>query len=396
MTSATLLRDQHQDEAEHAFGDRQPSSDSDRPGAATGSVASVPQPEYIPWGPPGGEGDLPCEILATLGSVEREYAHLRRHRGRVDESARATIRVEGEDAADFLDRMLTQKLAGFGSGDAAAAFLVDRKGRVQGELLLAGTAEGIFIDVDVHQVGHVVEVLDGFLFSEDVQLSDATEQWHRLSVHGPAASSLFEQLEDMRAATLSFDTRPVHVVRRDRIGSPGFELFVRNEDAVQVWSALDCGTVGWYAFNMARIEAGTPICNIDFGPGSLPHETTLVPGHVSFTKGCYPGQEIVARMEHLGQPSQILRGLQLQGDGLPVSGSQVMAIESDGSMGQPIGVVTSSALSPMLGSAPVAMAMLRTKKSEPGTLVRVHDEGNPCDAVTGTLVAWGGSEDVPA
>ena len=386
MSSVTPLREQHQQEAELAFGDRHPAADSDRPGAATGSVVSTPQPEYIPWGP--SDGAIACEILATLGSVEREYAHLRRDRGRVDEAARGTIRVEGGDAADFLDRMLTQKLAGFSAGDAAATFLVDRKGRILGDLLLAGTAEGIFIDVDIHQAEHVVEVLEGFLFAEDVQLTNATEQWHRLSVHGPAAPSLFEHLEDMRTMTLEFDGRPVHVVRRDRIGAAGFELFVRCEDVVPVWGALDCGTVGWYAFNMARIEAGTPICNIDFGPGSLPHETTLVPGHVSFTKGCYPGQEIVARMEHLGQPSQMLRGLQLQGDALPVSGSQVMAIDPDGAMGQPIGVVTSSALAPMLGATPVAMAMLRTKKSEPGTVVRIHDEGDPCDAVTGALPAW--------
>lgn len=351
-------------------------------------MTGMVEPEYLAWGPPDEAGGEASEILATLGSVEREYAHLRRERGRVDEAARGTIRVEGDDAADFLDRMLTQKLAGFGPGDAAATFLVDRKGRIQADLLLAGTPDGIFIDVDVHQVGEVVAILEGFLFAEDVRLEDVTARWHRLSVHGPGAPNLFEPLDSMHAATVEVDERPVHVVRRDRIGAPGFDLFVQIEDTVAVWEALDCGTVGWYAFNMARIEAGTPMCNIDFGPGSLPHETTLVPDHVSFTKGCYPGQEIVARMEHLGQPSQVLRGLQLQGDALPVAGSQVMDLLEDGTMGQPIGVVTSSTLSPMLGSSPIAMAMLRTKRSEPGTVVRVHDEGHPCDAMTGPLVAW--------
>ena len=374
--------------------DRVPSADADRPGAATGGIEESSGPEYIPWGPADADGDEPCSMLATLGSVESEYARLRRHRGRVDVAARGTIHVRGADAADFLDRMLTQKLAGFTAGNAASAFLTDRKGRIQAQLLLICTEDGIFIDVDVHQVDAVVSTLDEFLFSEDVQLEDVTAQWYRLGVHGPAASELFDEpIASMHCASLTVEERPVHVVRYDRIGSPGFIFFVRRDDAVAVWDALDCGTSGWYAFNMARIEAGTPICNIDFGPGSLPHETSLVPECVSFTKGCYPGQEIVARMQHLGKPSQQLRGLRLKGDALPVAGSQVMGIEPDGGMGQPIGVVTSSSLSPMLGSTPLAIAMLRTKKADVDTMVRVHDEGEPCDAVVGPLAAWTAEEE---
>ena len=389
MTDQSPLQESHQAEAERAFKERAPHAEANRPGAATGGLEESLAPEYIPWGPPDADGDASCSMLATLGSVELEYARLRRHRGRVDDATRGTIHVRGADAAEFLDRMLTQKLAGFAAGDAAAAFLTDRKGRILAELLLVAIDDGILIDVDSHQTEVVVSTLDGFLFSEDVQLEDVTDAWCRFGVHGPAAPELFEDsIDSMRCSSQMVEGCAVHVVHRDRIGAPGFLLFVRREDAVTVWDALDCGTSGWYAFNMARIEAGTPICNIDFGPGSLPHETTLVPECVSFTKGCYPGQEIVARMEHLGQPSQVLRGLRLNEDALPVAGSQVMAIEADGGMGQPIGVVTSSSLSPMLGSTPLAIAMLRTKKSEHGTVVRVHDEGQPCDAVVGPLAAW--------
>lgn len=389
MAEQTPLFQSHQAEAERVLHERAAHAEAHRPGASLGGLEGAPAPEYIPWGPQDAEAEEASSMLATLGSVEAEYAMLRRRRGRIDDATRGTIHVRGADAADFLDRMLTQKLAGFAAGDVAASFLTDRKGRILAELLLAGTDDGILIDVDVHQVDVVVETLDGFLFSEDVQLENVTSAWYRLGVHGPAAPELFdESIGPMRGSSQTVDGCAVHVVRRDRIGSPGFLLFVRRDDAATIWQALDCGTSAWYAFNMARIEAGTPLCNIDFGPGSLPHETTLVPECVSFTKGCYPGQEIVARMQHLGQPSQVLRGLRLQGDALPVAGSQVMAIEDGGGMGQPIGVVTSSSLSPMLGSTPLALAMLRTKKSEPGVMVRVHDEGEPCDAVVGPLAAW--------
>ena len=225
MRRENPLLDHHRAEAERELGNRSTRGDTDRPGAATGRMTGMVEPEYLAWGPPDEHGGGVCDILATLGSVEREYAHLRREQGRVDEAVRGTIRVEGEDAADFLDRMLTQKLAGFGPGDAAATFLVDRKGRIQADLLLAGTPDGIFIDVDVHQVAEVVAILEGFLFSEDVRLEDVTARWHRLSVHGPGAPNLFEPLDSMHAATVELDGRPVHVVRRDRIGAPGFDLF---------------------------------------------------------------------------------------------------------------------------------------------------------------------------
>ena len=139
--------------------------------------------------------------------------------------------------------------------------------------------------------------------------------------------------------------------------------------------------VGWSAFNTVRIEEGVPMHHIDFGTDSLPAE---VPGPhgidaaVSFTKGCYLGQEVVARMKSLGHPKKLLVSLRVGADGddpapdLPIAGAQVLDAEKAEKV---IGGVTSSAASPLLGQAPLALAVVRWGKHQAGTQVRVPAEG---------------------
>jgi folate-binding protein YgfZ len=131
--------------------------------------------------------------------------------------------------------------------------------------------------------------------------------------------------------------------------------------------------IGWHAFNVARVEGGTPLFLVDWGREALPHETGVIARRVSFRKGCYLGQEVVARMESLGKPKQRLVAVRMNDDRLPVSGAEVHA-ETAG--GEPIGRITSSSPAPMLGSACVAFAMLKYASGEPGTRVRVAAEGD--------------------
>ncbi|MCC7406605.1 MAG: aminomethyltransferase family protein, partial [Phycisphaeraceae bacterium] len=133
--------------------------------------------------------------------------------------------------------------------------------------------------------------------------------------------------------------------------------------------------IGWMAYNTARIEAGSPLFHVDFGPDSLPHETAILSQAVSFTKGCYLGQEIVARMQSLGHPKRLLVGLRLPDDRLPIAGSQVLTAD-----GQVVGAVTSSTLSPLLGQTAIALAVVKWGRHEPGTTLRVAAEGAIVDA----------------
>jgi folate-binding protein YgfZ len=260
----------------------------------------------------------------------------------------------------------------------------------------------MLVDVDVYAAAYTVRTLSDYVFTENVVIADVTEGFHHLAGHGPQAERIVAAaagdapaLENLRAQTVNVAGVEVIVARRDQTGDIGLELIVPYGQAEKVWDALlgaaegrqRVRPVGWFALNIARIEAGTPLYGIDFGPENLPHETGVLHDRVSFTKGCYLGQEIVARTDSLGKPKQVLAGLRPTRDLLPVAGAPVYAPADgqSGGSGPQVGVVTSSTLAPMLGSVPIAFAMIKTGHAEPGTTVIVSAEGEHTAATVGEL-----------
>ncbi|MFK7960182.1 MAG: glycine cleavage T C-terminal barrel domain-containing protein [Phycisphaerales bacterium] len=387
-----------------------------RPGAATGERTEA-EIEWIPYGLiEDGTGPL-CEIVTTYGGeVESEYAAIRRGAGLIDAPQRGTIVLRGEDRRDLLDRLVTQRLDDMGIGGVREAFLLNRKGRIEADLLIVHLSDLTILDVDITRAAAVAEQIDAFIFGEDVTVEDRTAVNHRISVHGRKAGAVLSALTDPVSVTLDplesgrivLEGAEVVVVRRDQTGEPGLEFIVPRDAAAAVWErllALDetiaggrraIRPCGWYAYNIARIEAGTPLFNVDFATDSLPHETTLLSRRVSFTKGCYPGQEVVARTEHLGRPKQVLVGLAVDGEAEPMAGTQVFERDPDGAMGAVIGAVTSSTPSPMRGLEPIAIATIRSAKVAPGGRVIVLAGGEPVEATIGGLVGWSGGEGVAA
>ena len=378
-----------------------PDAVAHRPGAARGAQTEAPQVEYVPWGPAEPDGRPRCTLVAGYGDLESEYAAIRQGAGLFDAAHRGTILVTGDDRRDFLDRMVTQKLGDLQAGVVREAFWLNRKGRINADLLLVELGDRLLVDVDVHCAEPTASSLGEFVFTEDVSIADVTGQFHHLSLHGPAAQAAVGAaagkdlgLDHLSAAVLDIDGVEVVAARRDQTGEPGLELIVPYDGTEAVWDAiLRAGEtigkggrrvrpVGWYALNIARVEAGTPLFNIDFGPSNLPHETGLLAARVSFTKGCYLGQEIVARTEHLGRPKQIVVALRPARDLLPEAGALIYAAHGADrdDPGPSIGVVTSSTLSPMLGATPIALAMLASSHAEEGTSVRVEAEGELTEA----------------
>jgi folate-binding protein YgfZ len=390
-----------------------------RPGAAVGQ-RTVAEVQYIPYGETDHDGGPTCQIVASFGDVEPEYAAVRRSAAALDSPHRGTLLVTGAptDRRDFLNRMVTQELKDLVPGTAREGFWLNRKGRIDADLLLIELGDWMLIDVDIHQAAHTVKTLGEFIFAEDIEIKDVSKEFHHIAVHGKhaletvaAASDLTHlELSPLSGTALTIAGADVVVVRRDQTGEPGIEIIVPSGSVAMVWrrlvalepsgspnssrvagpSSLVTGArpIGWYALNIARIEAGTPLFNIDFGATNLPHETGILRQRVSFTKGCYLGQEIVARMESLGKPKRILVGLRIGGDLLPVAGAQVFAQQSDGAMGDEIGVVTSSTLSPMLSAQPIAFAMIKSALAVPGGTVLVNAEGQQAPAVVGPLQFW--------
>lgn len=370
------------------------------PGAGERGAGILPadgQVHYLPWAD---GGDPIALVPASYGSVEVEYAALRRGCALLDGCARGIIRVRGKDRLDVLQRMLTQDLRGLESGGVRRSFWLNRKGRIDADLSVVAFDDHWLLECDALDAPGAATSLSSFIFNEDIELvHDATLRV--LSLAGP---STFEALtavgadtgvlapSDARSCMVHVAGIPCHAWRLDWFGVPTVHLACAAERAAELWKALLAQVdlahgrrrvrpCGWYAQNIARIEAGEPWCHVDFGRESLPHESGVLRERVSFTKGCYLGQEIVARMESLGKPKQVVAALRIVGDALPSAGEQVFSLTEGGGLAEQVGAVTSSTLSPMLGAVSIALATVRTAHAAPGTILAVNAEGMTARAV---------------
>jgi tRNA-modifying protein YgfZ len=357
---------------------------------------------------PYGEG---VEVAGAFDGLELEYAAVRKLCGLMHLPQRTVLEVTGADRMDYLNRMLTQELKGVGPGSVRRSFWLSKQGRVVGDLRVVVLPERVLLDVDVHAAGPTAEGLGAYVVMEEVEVK--RREVERLSLHGPTAGELLAALFGSAPAEGACEAGRIAglacvVWREDSAGVPGYELVVERSAAVEVWRALitsghdashgaavlregDRGglaakvrlrPIGWHAYNIARIEAGTAVFGIDFGTRSLPAETGVLADRVSFTKGCYLGQEVVARMHARGAFKQRLVGVKFDGIAgpevlglLPGEGAELFPVVDGVVASESVGAVTSSTIAPMLGSSPIAFAAVRYTHVAPGTVLAAMVEG---------------------
>ena len=377
-----------------------------------------PDASLLEYGP----ADSGIFVVEHLASLEFEYAALRKGCALFDHAQRGTLSITGDDRLAFLNNMVTQKVIDLAPGEHRSSFWLNRKGRIVADLRLCHFEDRTLVDLDATAADEAARSLTEYVITEDVEISVITDRVHRLSLHGPTAPELLAlatgaevSIEPGHAAELTIGPLPVLAERVDWLGEPGFELSLAPGDAGAIWNRLleigrppelDTETgersgeatetqrairlrpVGWHAINIARIEAGSPLFNLDFGSNNLPAETGLLKQRVDFKKGCYLGQEVVARMDALGKPKQSLVALLLESERLtasnpepamPVTGGQVL--DPADPVAAIVGAVTSATLSPMLGTVPIAFAMVKTDFAEPGRTLLVNAEGRQVEAV---------------
>ncbi|MCW5769155.1 MAG: aminomethyltransferase family protein [Phycisphaeraceae bacterium] len=388
----------------------------------------------------------PVMVAEQFVELELEYAAIRKHAALLDQPQRGLLVVTGVDRLEFLGRMITQEMKGLEPFRWRHSFWLNRKGRIDADMRVIGLPDRVVLEMDIHAVARAKKGLDAYIITEDVTLTDATQMVHRLALHGPRAIEALASIVDEtpvmggaergattdrprlhtlaqgQATTVAFGSSIITVVRDDSTGEVGLELFVSVEGARALYEALmglahdhddvQSGAmgkprppmlrpIGWHAFNIARIEGGTALYNLDFGPSNLPHECgdEVLRSRVSFKKGCYLGQEIVARMDARGHPKVRLVALALEGPDArdehstprqPVTGGPVFA-PVDGKPdpnAAPIGAITSSTVSPMRSSTPVAFAMVKYAMGEPGTNLYVAAEGRMVEATVQEKMAF--------
>lgn len=359
--------------------------------ASVQSLLAEAGAEFISYGDP--ETENVVELAAGFGEYPGEYAAIRKGVGLWVSPHRAVLALTGSDRLEFLQRMLTQEVKTLVPGQVRRGMMLTEKGRILADLLVCHEADRTLLVLDRSEAGLIAEQLEGFLFTEDVQVENLADRLLVLTLAGPASWRLLsgvtgcggDEPKPGTCGVLGGDAAGLTWWRFDQTGGMDLHLALPEATAAD-WvkrlsepvgglfpdiapdiestipdlaglrrSVVGRG-VGWLAFNTARIEAGVPLFHVDYGPNSLPHETGLLSQAVSFTKGCYRGQEIVARMEHLGHPARKLAMLRFKTDLLPVAGSQVFA-GKDGS--EIIGAITSSTVSPLAGHQSLALAMMK-------------------------------------
>lgn len=359
---------------------------------------------FLTYGVGGATTASAPSVVETFGELEAEYAALRKGCVLLDLPQRGTLRISGSDRIEFLNRMVTQEMKGQKPFQFRNAFWLNRKGRIDADLKFIELGSYMLADLDILRAASTAQSLSAFVITEDVSITNESETMHRLSLHGPTSTGLLRAvsepmdgppLSDLgagQAALVRIAGKQVVVHRDDSTGDTGLEMTMHAADVMVIYEQLlerglnggdhspheptakhplsNAGyrmrPAGWHAYNIARIEAGCPLFHIDFGPDSLPAETGLLSERVSFTKGCYLGQEVVARMHALGHPKQVLTALRVtptqpQLDSgrecQPTAGGMVTRLTPEGR--QTVGTVTSSTRSPMLGDQILCFAQIR-------------------------------------
>lgn len=290
-----------------------------------------------------------------------EYESLRESAGVIDRSDRGVVRVDGADRRAFLQGLLTNDIQALGPGAACYSALLTPQGRMITDMHVLETGEHLLIDVRRGDAAALAGRLDQSVFTEDVTVRDASEEYGRVAVAGPHAQHVLEQAlaADPRVVTRHF-ADPAYEV-------PFFEVFAEKEalDAV-VKGLRDAGAhdVGREAAETLRIESGVPLFGIDMDEDTIPLEAGIQDRAISFTKGCYVGQEVIVRILHRGQGRVARRLVRFEiavasEADLPVPGTRV---EKDGKQ---IGTLTSVAWSPARERG-VALGYVSRDYAEPG------------------------------
>jgi folate-binding protein YgfZ len=367
------------------------------------------------------------QIVSTFGEPQAEYAAIRKGVGLMDEPHRGVLEVTGKDRLPFLNNLVSNQTydkaakTGMAAGSGVYAFLLSAKsGRIITDMNVLERGERTFLEMDARMVPVVRDALEKYRFAEQVKFAGDANAWHQIALHGPKAAALLEELSAkplpalplLASAEITLFDVPMIIWRDDPTAASGYHLLMPKESAPTVWqrlmslfTAADAGSevprragsdvgmpgsaeyfrtgvepvptprrklrpIGWAAFNAARIEAGRALFGIDFDDTILPAEAGQMARAVSFTKGCYPGQEIVARMHARKAVARQLIGLKFADDALPIAGAPVTDDQ-----GNAIGGITSSTISPMLSNIAIAIAFLKRPFFSPGTVVNVPAEG---------------------
>jgi folate-binding protein YgfZ len=329
------------------------------------------------------------EIPGCFSGVKKEYQALQEGAGLVDLSHRGKMRITGRDRRAWLHGQVTQDVNNLPEWRGAYATILNPQGHMVSDMRVFALPDALLADVPAGPAIPIPEYLDRYLVMERAEIEDLTEAWALLSLQGPLSASVAGSVLGEEVTRLSmgqimearFGGESLYATRATHCGEDGFDFFVPAGRAAALWAAFSqhrrafaVHSVGWEALNIRRVEAGIPAWGEELDPSLVPLEARLERA-ISFKKGCYVGQEIIARIEARGHVNNLMAGFFVhnpEGEPLPPRGTEIHH------HGKKVGRV-STALRSLRLDRPIALGFLRRELQEEGARVQAMAPGGPLE-----------------
>ncbi|MDQ6632066.1 MAG: aminomethyltransferase family protein [Verrucomicrobiota bacterium] len=322
------------------------------------------------------------EAVADYGDALAEHAALEESAGILDLSFRSRLCLTGADRQKFLNGQVTNNVKDLKLGEGCYAALITAKGKMQSDLNIYCLENELLLDFEPGLSEIVSQRLEKFIIADDTQIVEVSPHYGLLSIQGPKAAAVLENLAlgfSLPQKLMNFSSEKnetlgeLYLMHHSRTHQSGFDFFVPTPALGAVADKLIAAAkkiggrpCGWQSLEMARIEAGLPRFGADMDETNLPPEAGLERA-VSYTKGCYIGQEVIARIRTYGQVAKALRGLRLANDlkVLPRKGDKIFLGEKE------IGYITSAVASPTF-RANIALGYVRREANKIGIELKLR------------------------
>lgn len=316
-----------------------------------------------------------CQLPDDFGDWRREFRFAHESVALIDKNYRCYISLGGPDRVRYLNAILTNNVKDLAASHGIVSLLLNAQGHILAEIETYALGERLFCVSYAMIRQRLIETLDKYIIMDDVTLVDETQRYGTLALEGPAAAQLtleltgvdLNSLDELARQETRVGEMPCTISRRSPAEFTGAEFLVERQYLEPLWKLLEPraqeaggGPVGYTALSAQRLEHGFPWYSYDYGEKQIPNEAGLLESHLSFTKGCYTGQEIVERVRSRGHVNRQRVHLIFSGSNVPQGGEALT------SGGNEVGVITRAALHPSLGFA-IGMGYVRRESGAVGS-----------------------------
>jgi aminomethyltransferase len=318
-----------------------------------------------------------CTLPERFSDFGEEYRAAKNNAALLDTNWHAIFSLTGRDRVRYLHAITSNNIKDLGEGYGTLALLLNPQGHILAELEVYALKESLLVLSHASVRERTAATLKKYILGSQVTLEDLTEQLGTVAVEGPFAPSIVAEatglaltgFSELAIKELEIDAVPCRLIRRSHFGGLGAQVIAPRQHLGLLWASLHGSVhaqhglpVGMKALNALRLEAGVPWFPLDFNDAMIPHEAVLENTHISFSKGCYTGQEIVERVRSRGQVNRKRVRLKFSAEAPPEPGTKLRA------GGAEVGWVTSSAFSPAAKAA-IGMGYLRREHNATGSVV---------------------------